>query len=76
MKKIISSLEVCAKFCLPYSTVTHYTNLGLLETVSRRGNKRLYEEKEVEERLLKIKTLASKGYPLLLIRDMIFDTSI
>ncbi|MDD4899045.1 MAG: MerR family transcriptional regulator [Candidatus Omnitrophica bacterium] len=76
MRKIISSVEVCVKFGLPYSTLTHYTNLGLLKTVGRRGNKRLYEEGEVSERLLKIKTLANKGYPLLLIRDTISDTSV
>lgn len=72
MKKTISSVEVAAKFSLPYSTLTHYTNLGLLRVIGRRGNKRLYSEDEVKERLAEIKRLANQGYPLMLIRDKIF----
>lgn len=72
MKKIVSSVEVSAKFNLPYSTLTHYTNLGLLKVIGRQGNKRLYDEEEVRHRLAEIKRLANEGYPLMLIRDKIF----
>ncbi len=72
MTKTISSVEVSAKFKLPYSTLTHYTNLGLLRVIGREGNKRLYNEEEVARRLSEIRKLANEGYPLMLIRDKIF----
>jgi DNA-binding transcriptional MerR regulator len=76
MKKTISSLDVSARFNLPYSTVTHYTNLGLFRVVGRRGNKRLYDEEEVKERLSQIRKLTNEGYPLMLIRDKIFQNKV
>ncbi|MFH0983902.1 MAG: MerR family transcriptional regulator [Candidatus Omnitrophota bacterium] len=63
----ISPQDICAQFNLTYHTVNHYTNLGLLKVVIKRRNRRLYDAREVRERLSKIEGLALQGYPLQLI---------
>ena len=67
-KNTISIKEIVKKYGIPYSTVNHYTVIGLLNVANRRKNIRLYDEAEVEERLTKIAELKSQGYPLLLIQ--------
>jgi len=57
-----------AKFNTPYQTVNYYTALGLLPVAGKVGNKRLYEEPVIKERLQKIADLAREGYTLHLIR--------
>lgn len=64
----ISAKEIEKKYNIPYPTITYYTNLGFFTVVRRRGNKRLYDPKEVAERLAKITELINEGYPLRLIR--------
>ena len=71
-QNLISSKEISQKYHIPYSTITHYTNLGLLRVIGRQGNRRVYREEEVRERLEKIKKMANEGYPLRLMRDKIF----
>ena len=66
-QKLISTREIVVKFNLPYSTVNHYTVIGLLTVAGRKRNVRLYDETEVKERLAKIAGLRSKGYSLHLI---------
>ncbi len=68
-KKLIRSKEIVEKFSITYPTLTNYTNLGLFKIVDKKGNKRLYEEGEIKERLPKIKEMISQGYSLRLIRD-------
>ncbi len=68
MKGLISSQEIVSKFGIPYSTVTHYTNLGFFAVVKRKGNRRFYYEGEVVSQLDKITRLKDAGYPLRLIR--------
>lgn len=65
--KLISSKEVIAKFNISYPALTHYTNIGLLRVVGRRGNKRLYDAVQVKQRLPKIRNMIDRGYPLRLI---------
>ncbi len=65
---LISTTTIVEKYSLPYSTINYYTIIGLLPVESRRRNKRLYNEEDVRERLLKIAELNNKGYPLQLIR--------
>ena len=72
-KKYISSKEVTKKFEITYPTLTHYTNIGLLKMVGRKGNKRLYDEEGVGKRIPKIRELVNRGYPLRLIADMLKD---
>ena len=66
-KRLISIREIVRKYKIPYSTVNHYTIIGLLSVVDREKNIRLYDEIEVKERLAKIAELRGKGYPLHLI---------
>jgi len=72
-KDLIVSKDIVRKYDIPYSTVTHYTNLGFLNVVERKGNKRLYNSVEVGEQLGKIKKLINMGYPLRLIRDILIN---
>jgi DNA-binding transcriptional MerR regulator len=67
-KKIISAQEIVTKFNTPYYTVNYYTVIGLLPVSAKIGNKRMYEESVVKERLQKISELAREGYPLNLIQ--------
>ena len=70
-KNIISAQEVVKKFNIPYHTVNYYTAIGLLSVVNKVGNKRLFVEDAVKERLQKISELAKEGYPLNLIRKKV-----
>ena len=65
---MISTKEIMEKYGLPYSTVNHYTIIGLLTVEARRRNVRLYDEANVEEKLTRIMRLKDKGYPLHLIK--------
>ena len=64
---MISIKEIVKRYGIPSSTVNHYTNIGLLNVISRKKNIRLYDEAEIKEKLRKISELRSKGYPLHLI---------
>jgi DNA-binding transcriptional MerR regulator len=66
--RLIFAKEITLKFHIPYHTLNHYTNLGLLSVVRRKGNRRLYDENEVRLQLNKIAKLSNEGYPLSLIR--------
>ncbi len=69
---MISTKEIVEKYGLPYSTVNHYTIIGLLAVEARRRNVRLYDEAEVEEKLTRIMKLRDKGYPLHLIQKKLY----
>lgn len=69
--KLISSMELVKKFGISYSTLTHYTNLGLLRVVRKNGNKRLYKINQAKKRLNKIKKLSTEGYPLKIIKKIL-----
>ncbi|MBL7157627.1 MAG: MerR family transcriptional regulator [Candidatus Omnitrophica bacterium] len=71
-KKLVYSKEIADRYNIPYSTVTHYTNMGFFTVVKRRGNKRLYDDDEIRARLDQISRLINKGYPLRLIRSILF----
>jgi len=67
-KKLISAKEIISKFNISLQRVNHYTNIGLLSVVTRKGNVRMYDETEVKERIAKISELRNEGYSLRLIR--------
>ena len=69
--KLISAKEIAKKLDISYPTINHYTNLGFFAVVKRKGNKRLYEEKEVLAALERISRLKDEGYPLRLIHSML-----
>ena len=65
---LISAIEITQKFHITYQAVNHYTNLGLLDVVTKNGNVRVYDRTEVRRRLEKITQLVREGYSLRLIR--------
>ena len=65
------SRDIVRKYNIPYSTITHYTNMGFFNVVRRKGNKRLYSEDEIRMQLPRITRLINEGYPLRLIRKML-----
>lgn len=64
----ISAGEITQKYHITYQAVNHYTNLGLLDVVTKSGNVRMYDRGEVRRRLGKIVQLVGEGYSLRLIR--------
>jgi len=68
---LLAAKEISRKLKVPYPTLNHYTDLGFFHIVKREGNKRLYNEKQVKQRLGLISKLINEGYPLRLIRRKI-----
>jgi DNA-binding transcriptional MerR regulator len=68
---LLTSFEVIKKYRISYQTLNYYTNLGLLVSCGRRGNKRLYDERKLRKRLRKIQSLKNDGYTLRLIRKIL-----
>ncbi len=66
--KLISAKEIAVKYHVTYQTINHYTNLGLLPLVCKKGNVRLYDRGQLGRRLSTITKLANEGYSLRLIR--------
>lgn len=67
----VTAAEIRKKFELSYSTINHYTNLGLFSVLKKNGNKRIYDFDEVKARYLMITKLTKEGYPLGLIQKKI-----
>ena len=72
-KKTISAKDIVSKFNITYHSLNYYTTIGLLPIVTRKGNKRLYDESIVEDRLKRISQMVSEGYPLGLIRKKLLE---
>jgi DNA-binding transcriptional MerR regulator len=68
MGKFISSIEITKKYNISYQALNYYTNLGLLEIVTKKGNRRFYDENKLKRNLEKIQSMKNEGYPLALIR--------
>jgi DNA-binding transcriptional MerR regulator len=62
--KLIAAKELIQKYNLTYQTVNHYTNLGLFDVVTKKGNVRLYDETVIAERMSKITQFINAGLPL------------
>lgn len=65
---LMSAGDIVRKYGVTYQAVNHYTNLGLLQVVTKDGNARMYAKSKVKGRLSKISKLAGEGYSLRLIR--------
>ncbi|OGX34456.1 MAG: hypothetical protein A3C36_06390 [Omnitrophica WOR_2 bacterium RIFCSPHIGHO2_02_FULL_52_10] len=65
---LISAGDIVQRYGVTYQAVNHYTNLGLLQVVTREGNARMYAKSKVRGRLSKIAQLVNEGYSLRLIR--------
>jgi DNA-binding transcriptional MerR regulator len=68
---LLTAKDIAKKFKIAYPTINHYTDLGFLPIVKREGNRRLYNERQVGQRLRLIEKMANEGYPLRLIRKKI-----
>lgn len=65
---LIPAADIVKRFGITYQAVNHYTNLGLLDVVTKNGNVRMYSGAEVRRRLAQIAQLVAEGYTLRLIR--------
>ena len=72
-QKLISAKEIVQNHNLTYQTVNHYTNFGLINVISKKGNVRLYDEDAINSRLTKITLLINAGLPLRVIRKTLND---
>lgn len=72
-QNLMSAKEIVQKYNLTYQTVNHYTNFGLINVISKKGNVRLYDGDEIESRLTKITLLINAGLPLRVIRKTLND---
>ena len=68
---LVTAQDISKKYKVNYPTINHYTDLGFLSIVERKGNKRMYSDKEVRNRLSVISKMMNEGYPLRLIRKKI-----
>jgi len=64
----VTSKEIIEIYDISYSTLTHYTNLGLFSVYKGKGNKRLYNSESVRMRFKQIMKMIDEGYPLRLIK--------
>ena len=71
MSKVITAKEIVRKFNLSYQVINRYTNAGLLQVVSKKGNIRMYDRLLTEKRLKQVLGLINEGYPFVLIRKKI-----
>ena len=72
-QNLISAKDIAQKYNFTYQTVNHYTNFGLINVVSKKGNVRLYDEDDTNDRLTKITLLINAGLPLRVIQKTLND---
>lgn len=66
---LISVKETAELLGISTATVNYYTNLGLLQSVEREGNRRLYNKQGIMLRFDTIRKLRKQGYSLALIQQ-------
>lgn len=69
--KMLSAKDIMHRYNISYQTVNHYTDIGLLPVLVKKGNERFYGGSLVEKRLKKIKALTKEGYSLRLVRKLL-----
>ena len=65
---LVTAKDISKKYKVSYPTINHYTDLGFLSIAKREGNKRMYSDRQVKDRLSLIAKMMNEGYPLRLIR--------
>jgi DNA-binding transcriptional MerR regulator len=68
MGKKLTVNDVAKLSGLSVSSVNYYTNMGLIVVAEKKGNKRLYDQDDVQRRLKKISEMMNMGYTLRLIQ--------
>ncbi len=69
--KMLSAKDIMQRYDISYQTVNHYTDIGLLPVLTKKGNERFYGGILVGKRLKKIKELTKEGYSLRLVRKLL-----
>jgi DNA-binding transcriptional MerR regulator len=64
---LISAKQITEKLGLSYQTINNYTDLGLLQVVTRKNRQRMYNYRIVAKRVAAIKRCIREGYTLRLI---------
>ncbi len=62
--KLISAKELASLAAVSYAAINNYTDMGLLDVVSRKNRLRMYDAGTSKERLGMISKLISEGYTL------------
>ena len=68
-EKFVTARQISKELDISYQLVNYYTNIGLFNVCANRGNRRLYNYKEIKEQLKKIRDLKRRGYSLRVIRN-------
>ncbi len=66
--KMISAKEIMERYNISYQMLNHYTDLGLLPILLKRGNVRYYNSVVVDKRIKKTRDFMKEGYSLRLVR--------
>ncbi len=65
--RLISAKELAKLTSVSYAAINNYTDMGLLDVVSRKNRIRLYDCEASKERLSEVVKLISEGYTLRII---------
>lgn len=68
MKKLITVDEVAKLFDLSVASVNYYTNIGLINVLEKKKNRRLYDKEDVSRRISKARAMMNMGYTIRLIQ--------
>ncbi len=67
-KNLITVEEVAKRFDISTATVNYYTNIGLIQVLQKKKNRRLYDGQDVAKRINEIREKLNMGYTLRLIQ--------
>jgi DNA-binding transcriptional MerR regulator len=70
-RKLISAGEMAKLTHVSYAAINNYTDMGLLDIVSRKSRMRMYDWERSKERLAMISKLVSEGYTLRVIAKLL-----
>ncbi len=70
-KKLISAKELARLTDVSYAAINNYTDMGLLDVVTRCRRLRLYDASVARERLMMIVRLINEGYTLRIITKLL-----
>ncbi len=70
-RKLASAKEISSFTNVSYAAINNYTDMGLLDVVSRKSRTRMYDLEKAKERLALISKLISEGYTLRIIGKLL-----
>jgi len=72
-KVLVTARQIAQRINVSYQLVNYYTNIGLFNVCANEGNCRLYDYREIDKRIKRIRDLKRRGYPLRVIRDELIE---